>query len=181
MRPPRQAKLICVFALSVGVLTGIGATTAEAGPPPAAKVTICHYTHGKNGSHWITLTVAASAVPAHIRNHEDFLGPCPTLPKASTNGDSASKASTPAKTDPPKKEKPGNQPSAGKPAPKPHDTGNGKPASPPTTTTPEPTTSDTGSTTSGSDNGKSNGNSNGTGNANGNAGGNGNANGNGHK
>jgi len=175
MRPPRQAKLICVFALSVGVLTGTGATTAEAGPPPAGKVTICHYTHGKNGSHWVTLTVAASAVPAHIRNHEDFLGPCPTLPKASTKGDAASKPSAAAKTDPPKKDKPGSQPTAGKQTPKPHDTGNDKPAPTPTSTTPEPTTSDAGGTAPGGDSGKSNGDSNGSGNANGNA------NGNGHK
>jgi hypothetical protein len=168
MRPPRQAKLICVLALSMGVLAGTGATTATANPPPGTKVTICHHTQGKGGSHWITITVAASAVSAHIRNHEDTLGPCPTVPKASANADAASNPSAHAKADSPTKNKPASQPSAGKPTPKSQDAGDDKPTPTPTTTPP----SDPGSAGSGS--GNANGNSNGSDNANGNSNGNGN-------
>jgi hypothetical protein len=104
MRPPRQAKLTCVLALSV-VSAFIGPTAATASPPPANKVTICHHTHGKDGTHWITITVAASAVPAHVRNHGDIPGPCPSLPKASTNGDATPSPSAQGKANPPSSDK----------------------------------------------------------------------------
>ena len=41
----------------------------------AGKVTICHHAgpHGKT----VTITVGAAAVPAHVRNHGDTMGPCP--------------------------------------------------------------------------------------------------------
>lgn len=54
-------------------------------PPPKkhraasdGKVTICHRTEGKNGTHLVTIRVSKRAVPAHVRNHNDVLGPCPT-------------------------------------------------------------------------------------------------------
>jgi hypothetical protein len=50
-----------------------GGVSAQAAVP---KVTICHIPPG-NPSNAHTITVGAPAVPAHIANHGDTMGPCP--------------------------------------------------------------------------------------------------------
>ena len=70
-----------VFA-SVG-MAGFGAklvgmshkSTPTASQYPAGKVTICHHTHSKKNP-FVTITVSQNAVPAHVRNHGDTIGPC---------------------------------------------------------------------------------------------------------
>ena len=52
---------------------GEGGASAQAAAP---KVTICHIPPG-NPSNAHTITIAAPAVPAHVANHGDTLGPCP--------------------------------------------------------------------------------------------------------
>jgi hypothetical protein len=52
-------------------------TSAQTG-----KVTICHYPPG-NPANMHTLSVGAPAVPAHVQNHGDTIGPC----GPSTGGD----------------------------------------------------------------------------------------------
>ena len=55
-----------------------------------ARVTICHNT-GSATNPTVTITVAESAVAAHVRNHGDTLGPCPAGAAAGqefTGGDS---------------------------------------------------------------------------------------------
>jgi hypothetical protein len=71
-----------VFA-SVG-MAGFGAKlvgmshkkTPTADQYPAGKVTICHHTHSQKNP-FVTITVSQNAVPAHVRNHGDTIGPCP--------------------------------------------------------------------------------------------------------
>ena len=71
-----------VFA-SVG-MAGFGAklvgmshkTTPTGQQYPAGKVTICHHTHSQKNP-FVTITVSQNAVPAHVRNHGDTIGPCP--------------------------------------------------------------------------------------------------------
>jgi hypothetical protein len=71
-----------VFA-SVG-MAGFGAklvgmshkTTPTGHQYPAGKVTICHHTHSQKNP-FVTITVSQNAVPAHVRNHGDTIGPCP--------------------------------------------------------------------------------------------------------
>jgi hypothetical protein len=43
--------------------------------PAQLKVTICHIPPGDPANRH-TITVGAQAVPAHIRNHGDYIGPC---------------------------------------------------------------------------------------------------------
>jgi hypothetical protein len=43
--------------------------------PGTGHITICHYPPGNPGNRH-TITVGAPAVPAHIRNHGDTIGPC---------------------------------------------------------------------------------------------------------
>jgi hypothetical protein len=70
-----------VFA-SVG-MAGFGAklvgmshkSTPTADQYPAGKVTICHHTHSQKNP-FVTITVSQNAVPAHVRNHGDTIGPC---------------------------------------------------------------------------------------------------------
>jgi hypothetical protein len=47
------------------------------------KVTICHHTHSATNP-FVTITVGAPAVPAHLR-HGDTLGPCPTTSSLNTH------------------------------------------------------------------------------------------------
>jgi hypothetical protein len=80
-----------VFA-SVG-MAGFGAklvgmshkTTPTTDQYPAGKVTICHHTHSQKNP-FVTITVSQNAVPAHVRNHGDTIGPCqqeaPVVPVA---------------------------------------------------------------------------------------------------
>jgi hypothetical protein len=76
-----------VFA-SVG-MAGFGAklvgashkTTPTSDQYPAGKVTICHHTHSQKNP-FVTITVSQNAVPAHVRNHGDTIGPCPEQPPA---------------------------------------------------------------------------------------------------
>jgi uncharacterized membrane protein YgcG len=74
-----------VFA-SVG-MAGFGAklvgmshkSTPTADQYPAGKVTICHHTHSQKNP-FVTITVSQNAVPAHVRNHGDTIGPCQQQP-----------------------------------------------------------------------------------------------------
>ena len=83
-------------ALSVmaGALVGCGGSGRESSPTQAAgtsaaiengdgvtkseveKVTICHIPPG-NPDNAHTITVGAPAVPAHLAEHGDSIGPCP--------------------------------------------------------------------------------------------------------
>jgi hypothetical protein len=69
--------LLALAMLTVfGALGGIGAVggSVASAQYQYGKVTICHVA-GKSG-HRVTITVAASAVPAHLA-HGDTVGPCP--------------------------------------------------------------------------------------------------------
>jgi uncharacterized membrane protein YfcA len=69
------AILAVVAAMSLGMMGGIGVAGASVAIAQYQydKVTICHITgSGKT----LTITVAASAVPAH-RRHGDIVGFCP--------------------------------------------------------------------------------------------------------
>ena len=70
------ATLVAVAALTVfgalGGIGGVGGSVASA-QYQYGKVTICHVA-GQSG-HRVTITVAASAVPAHLA-HGDTVGPC---------------------------------------------------------------------------------------------------------
>lgn len=50
-------------------------TTPTTDQYPAGKVTICHHTHSQKNP-FVTITVSQNAVPAHLRNHGDTIGPC---------------------------------------------------------------------------------------------------------
>jgi hypothetical protein len=73
-----------VFA-SVGMagfgakLVGASHKTPTSDQYPAGKVTICHHTHSQKNP-FVTITVSQNAVPAHVRNHGDTIGPCPEQP-----------------------------------------------------------------------------------------------------
>jgi hypothetical protein len=82
--------------VSIASVAGIFAWAASAAPLQtsnnganvgygygAAKVTICHIPPG-NPSNAHTITVGASAVPAHLA-HGDTLGPCPEVAAATQN------------------------------------------------------------------------------------------------
>jgi hypothetical protein len=58
-------------------LVGMSHKTTPTGQQyPAGKVTICHHTHSQKNP-FVTITVSQNAVPAHVRNHGDTIGPCP--------------------------------------------------------------------------------------------------------
>jgi hypothetical protein len=68
--------LIAAAALAtVGSLGGVGAVggSVASAQYQYGKVTICHVA-GQSGNR-VTITVAASAVPAHL-DHGDTVGPC---------------------------------------------------------------------------------------------------------
>jgi hypothetical protein len=66
------AAVVLVFAALGGV--GLAQTTSSAAQYQYGKVAICHHAgpHGKT----VGITVAAEAVPAHLR-HGDTMGACP--------------------------------------------------------------------------------------------------------
>ena len=61
---------LVLFAVTGGL--GLAGNSITAAQYQYDKVTICHVT----GSQTVTITVAAAAVPAHVR-HGDTIGPCP--------------------------------------------------------------------------------------------------------
>ena len=69
------ASVAATMLLLFGAVAGIGSAggSASAAQYQYGKVTICHVA-GQSGER-VTITVAASAVPAH-RSHGDTLGPC---------------------------------------------------------------------------------------------------------
>ena len=85
------AALLAAFATVAGA--GLSSTSSSAseyqyGPGShqyGQKVTLCHHTHSKKHP-WVTITVGAPAVKAHLR-HGDTLGACPAVvPPANANG-----------------------------------------------------------------------------------------------
>jgi hypothetical protein len=64
------------------------------------KVTICHRTKSKKKP-FHTITVAAAAVPAHLK-HGDTLGPCPTTAPTTSATSGSVKKGKPAKDKPAK-------------------------------------------------------------------------------
>lgn len=79
MRKLRYAAVGVLAALATTSLVGLGYAASAKGPASAAqyqyKVTICHHTKGKGGTHHVTITVSRNALPAHQR-HGDTIGPC---------------------------------------------------------------------------------------------------------
>ncbi len=61
--------------LGLIALAGLIASPPSAVGDPEEKVTICHIPPG-NPENAHTITVGASAVPAHIANHGDSVGEC---------------------------------------------------------------------------------------------------------
>jgi hypothetical protein len=118
----RLHRLLGTLALALAV-SGFTTTIASAGPPPGKKVTMCHRTHGKDGTHLVTIQVAVSAVQAHVRNQGDLIGRCPTPPNASP-----APSSPPAAPPPSDPATTASPPPAPAPAPQdaPVDHGNGK-------------------------------------------------------
>jgi hypothetical protein len=97
MEKPRKSGRTRAAAVTAGVLaaaafaslaaTGYAARLvpfSHASPTakqyPAGKVTICHHTHSAKNP-FVTITVSANAVPAHLK-HGDTLGACSAAPPA---------------------------------------------------------------------------------------------------
>lgn len=167
MRPPHRADIVraLVLSLAAAAVASGGAIAAPATGPPGNKVTICHHSQGKNGTHWITITVGLAAVPAHIRNHHDTVGPCPTPPNATPANRPRPGAATPTghgddtaatKSQGHRKSQPPATGDAGKSD---HHGGNAQPGPVPTETTPA-ATSDPPPPAQSSDHGGGNGNGN---------------------
>jgi hypothetical protein len=70
--------LACVALVYVAAISTAAGAFARPLAPPPSKVTLCHVTHGKDGTHLVTILVAAASAPAHIRNQGDVPGRCPT-------------------------------------------------------------------------------------------------------
>jgi hypothetical protein len=82
VRKFRYAAVGVLAGLATTSLVGLGYAASAKGPASAAqyqykKVTICHHTKGKGGTHHVTITVSRNALPAHLR-HGDTIGPCGT-------------------------------------------------------------------------------------------------------
>jgi hypothetical protein len=80
VRKLRYAAVGVLAGLAAASLVGIGYAASAGGPASAAqyeykKVTICHHTQGKGGTHHVTITVSRNALPAHQR-HGDTIGAC---------------------------------------------------------------------------------------------------------
>jgi hypothetical protein len=82
------------FGLAAAMLASLAVVAAAAlgTPKPTAaqyqyKVLVCHRTHSKKKP-FHTISVAAAAVPAHLK-HGDTLGACPTSNPAATSGTSS--------------------------------------------------------------------------------------------
>jgi hypothetical protein len=94
-----------VTAMLVSLAMVASAAVGKNNKPSAAqyqyKVTICHRTKSKKKP-FHTITVAAAAVPAHLK-HGDTLGPCPTTAPTTT---SATSGKGKGKKEKPAKEKP---------------------------------------------------------------------------
>jgi hypothetical protein len=58
---------------------GHGAHLHACDPQDTKKTTICHVPPG-NPANAHTLCIGNAAVPAHLRNHPDYLGPCKSEP-----------------------------------------------------------------------------------------------------
>jgi hypothetical protein len=80
MRRLRYWAVGVLAGLAVTSLAGLGYAASVDGPASAAqyqykKVTICHHTKGKGGTHHVTITVSRNALKAHMR-HGDTIGSC---------------------------------------------------------------------------------------------------------
>ena len=67
--------IVTALALLTLVIT-TQAQTAEAAKKP--RIVICHVPEGEAPVNGTTKTLPAPAAAAHLRNHGDFPGPCPT-------------------------------------------------------------------------------------------------------
>jgi hypothetical protein len=107
--PTRHCRTLAFVTALVAACALAG--NAAATPPPGHKVSMCHHTSGKGGTHTVTIVVDAAAVPAHVK-HGDIAGACPhrapdsssAVAKAKGSGASEKKAAQPAGAD--KKTKP---------------------------------------------------------------------------
>jgi hypothetical protein len=91
IREPRSKLALVAAALLAGVVVlalGGLAYAATSGHASAAqyqyKITICHHTKGKGGTHHVTISVSVRAWPAHQR-HGDTMGPCSSQPNVATH------------------------------------------------------------------------------------------------
>jgi hypothetical protein len=66
--------LMGVLALATTGGLGVGGSIALAQYQYDHKVTICH--NAGNGQQ-VTIRISRNALPAHMENHDDTLGPCP--------------------------------------------------------------------------------------------------------
>ena len=91
----KRAATALVLVPVMAVFLAMVGSSAFGKPNPSAaqyqyKVTICHKT-GSSSNPTVTISVSASALPAHLDGHGDTLGPClPTAPSAAAGaGDDA--------------------------------------------------------------------------------------------
>lgn len=82
-----------LFTVGLGFLV-LGGVVAAA---PADKVTICHHT-GSATNPTVTIEVAQAAVNAHVTNHGDTIGACPSGNNGGSNGGSSGSTDTTVNT-----------------------------------------------------------------------------------
>ena len=76
-----MALLAAVVVLALGNL-GYASTSGHASAAQYQyKITICHHSKGKGGTHHVTINVSVRSWPAH-RRHGDTLGACSVLANA---------------------------------------------------------------------------------------------------